>query len=91
MSNPHTCQSVARWMLEQVDLQGDLYQDSAVIDIWKKFGQQFIYENEAGNVVISKPVLAAFRKLTIDIIVWERSERFWRRRDAADSPGRQQM
>ena len=90
MSVSQTPESVAAWMLSRIEQAGDLYQDDAVSQISDQFGDQFTHENENGNLGIAKPVLAAFRKLTGDEVVWERGERRWRKREASDDPGRQQ-
>lgn len=78
-------------MLGEIERDGDLYQDAAVVDIANKFGDDFTYENDSGNLAISKSVLSAFRKLTKESVVWERGERRWRRREISDEPGRQQI
>lgn len=85
-----TAQGVAEWMLSQVMEQGYLYQQTAVWDIEKRFGEEFVYQNENGNQAIASNVLAAFRKLSEDSVVWERSGRNWRKRVARDEPGRRQ-
>jgi len=77
-------------MLGQVERGIDLYQDEVVLHIQLHFGQEHIYFNEAGNEAISKKVLAEFRKLSGDRVVWSRSERYWRLRDALDDPSRMQ-
>jgi len=77
-------------MLSTIKRDGDLYQDVAVNDIVTKFGGEFTYENDSGNLAISKKVLSAFRKLTEEIVVWEQGERRWRMRDISDAPGRRQ-
>jgi hypothetical protein len=56
----------------------------------KNFGKEFLHENENGNWAINKDVLAAFRKLTGDSVVWDRSYREWRKRLSSDKPGRKQ-
>ncbi|MDW5462245.1 hypothetical protein R7J44_20445, partial [Acinetobacter baumannii] len=43
------------------------------------FGDDFVSENENGNLTISKVVLKEFRKLTEGEVVWMRSEKAWRR------------
>ena len=91
MSASVTPESVATWMLGEIERDGDLYQDVAVVDISSKFGDEFTYENDSGNLAISKPVLAAFRKLTNETVVWDRNERIWRKRESTDEPGRQQQ
>jgi hypothetical protein len=80
---------VARWMLAQVEAEDSLYQDDAAAEIERRFGSAFIYENDNGNPAISRAVLSAFRKIS-ENVVWERSERMWRKREEYDSPGRQQ-
>ena len=90
MTTAQTPEFVANWMLSQIEKAGDLYQDDAVSEIFDRFGDQFTHENENGNLAIAKPVLAAFRKITKDSVVWERGERRWRKRELSDEPGRQQ-
>jgi len=82
--------SVAAWMLAELRREGALYQESAVSDIEDRFGDRFVYDNENGNRAIGKDVLAAFRKLSGDIVVWHRGERYWRLREAGDDPSRRQ-
>jgi hypothetical protein len=81
---------VAVWMLEELERVKFLYQETAVYDIATKFGQQFTYINANGNMAIRKGVLDAFAKLTGDAVVFERTERMWRKRQPYDRPGRQQ-
>ena len=91
MSQMHTPASVARWMLEQIEKHGELDQASAVADISGLFGDTFFVENDSGNLAISKEVLASFRKLTAESVVWDRYQRLWRKREPSDEPGRQQQ
>ena len=86
-----TASDVAAWMMQEVERDGILYQESAVGDIEKRFGEQFVYVNDSGNAAISKDILAEFRKVSGDDIVWERGERCWRKRERQDDPGRQQV
>ncbi len=81
---------VAEWMANEVRSKGELYQQDAVDAIERLFGADHVYDNENGNPAISKPVLAAFRKLTESDVIWIRGERYWRRREQADEPGRRQ-
>lgn len=82
---------VARWMLEQLQAKRELYQEDVVYEIERKFGAQFVYENENGNPAIDRRVLREFRKLTEDTVVWERGERFWRFRQTGDEAGHRQV
>ena len=55
------------------------------LNIQEKFGESFVYENENGNLAISRQVLADFRHLTEGKVVWEREEKRWRLLDAGES------
>ncbi len=85
-----TPDQVAEWMLSELQRVKCLYQETAVYDITSKFGEEFTYCNDSGNPAIAKKVLAAFKKLTGDSVIWERGERMWRFREKYDEPGRQQ-
>jgi 3-methyladenine DNA glycosylase Tag len=66
--------SVATWMSEELKAHDVLYQSKTVYDIEEIFGETFVYENENGNLAISRAVLAEFRRLTESSVVWDRSE-----------------
>lgn len=85
-----TDKQVAEWMWETVKDGTYFYQEVAVYQILDQFGEQFTYTNENGNLAISKKVLAEFKKLSGDKVIWERGSRAWRLRNQYDSPGRQQ-
>ena len=93
MSNPESAtvsnDTVAEWMLQEVEREGLVYQETVAYDIERKFGDAFIYINEHGNPAISKGVLEAFRRISEDTVVWERQNRAWRKREPVDQPGRQ--
>jgi hypothetical protein len=76
-------------MAEQVEDDGSLTQQEAADEILDKFGEDFVYENDNGNLAISKKVLKEFRKISEETVVWERSSRSWRKREDGDPPGRQ--
>lgn len=88
-SGQYTAKQVAEWMLEQFQKRGELYQVDVIGAIETKFGKEFMYDNESGNLAIASSVLGEFRKLTPDA-VWERGDKYWRRRQNWDEPGRQQ-
>jgi hypothetical protein len=67
----------------------ELDQQDAVNMIRKEFGEEFLYENANGNVAIDNRVLAEFRKLTKDTVVWEKSG-YWRKRTPRDPVGKRQ-
>lgn len=81
---------VAKWMFSEFEREHVLYQETAVWDIQQKFGNDFIYENQNGNVSISKEVLAEFRKLTGNKVVWVRTGKYWRFGEISDEQGRRQ-
>jgi hypothetical protein len=85
-----TIDEVAGWMRSEVVSRRRLEQETAARRIRKLFGEDFTYQNENGNWAIRKDVLAAFRTLTGDSVIWDRSYREWRQRRPTDKPGRQQ-
>ncbi len=68
---------VAKRMLEWLEnsRSKELDQQDAVLGIQKEFGDdsEFLYENANGNLAIDRRVLAEFRKLSKDTVVWEKS------------------
>jgi uncharacterized protein DUF6953 len=85
-----TPEEIAKWMVDALERDDCLYQDTAVYDIAGRFGDEFTYINQNGNLAIDRRVLAAFRHLTEKTVVWERGERVWRKRHEADESGRRQ-
>ena len=69
-----TAKDVAQWMRDEVVKDKVLYQEQVVYEM----DEEFTYINDNGNLAISKAVLKEFRKLTEDLVVWERGERCWR-------------
>ena len=90
MKSKHKAQKVAEWMLKELKRLGKLHQDTAVYEIAEKFGSRFTYDNEDGNLAIRIDILAAFRDLTKDSVVWVHEDRYWRMRTPGDEPGRHQ-
>ncbi len=81
----------AAWMLGELRRSGILYQHVAASEIESRFGSEFVYANERGNLALHKRVLAAFRELTGDKVVWQGGERLWRLREEHDQPERRQQ
>ena len=79
---------VAQWMLAEIERDACVYQDDVVDYLVKAKCEDLLTENADGNQVIGKTVLAAFRKLTPDSVVWVKPDRYWRFRVAEDEPGR---
>lgn len=85
-----TPKEVAEWMVEELARVQFLHQQTVVWQISEKFGQEFTYTNENGNLAIDRRVLREFRKLTPDNVIWDKGERMWRCRQSYDQEGRQQ-
>lgn len=81
---------VAEWMLAEVMREGTLDEQSIVADIASEFGKEYVVENEAGYSVIRPDVLAEFRQISEDTVVWMQGEKAWRKRNIGDEPGRRQ-
>jgi hypothetical protein len=68
---------MAQWMLDQFK-NGYLYQEDIAWALNKESGFDYTYENDNGNLAISKPLLKEFKKVTEGKVVWERGEKAWR-------------
>jgi hypothetical protein len=79
---------VAQWMEAEFRRTGLLFQREAAESILARFGEQFTYRNDNGNLAIIEAVLVQFRKLTSNEAIWEKSYFHWRRRRAGDPAGR---
>nr|WP_298167086.1 hypothetical protein [uncultured Pseudomonas sp.] len=83
-----TPDSIAHWMLAQLEREMCIYQDDVVDYLVNAGRDDLLTENSDGNLVIGKAVLAAFRKLTETTVVWVKPDRYWRFRVPEDEPGR---
>jgi hypothetical protein len=90
MKSRYAATKVAEWMLEELKRQGKLHQDTVVYEIVERFGSQFAYDDKNGNLAVRIDVLAAFRKLTKDSVVWVAEDGYWRMRDSHDGSGTRQ-
>lgn len=81
-------ESIASWMLSQIEKDGCIYQEDVVDYLVKAKKENFLRENNDGNLVIGRAVLDAFRKLTESNVVWVKSDFYWRFRVAEDELGR---
>ncbi|MBP1495012.1 hypothetical protein J8Z69_11950 [Acinetobacter nosocomialis] len=72
---------VAQWLYDEILKKKWVDQGFAVSDILGKFGKDFVYYNENGNLAINKSVLREFNKLKKQLprgrIEWDRSDRSW--------------
>ena len=79
----------AAWMLKRFQQAGFLYQEEAASHLLHLNDARLTYFDKSGNLCLGKGVLAAFNRLTPDV-VYERAGKFWRHRLETDQPGRQQ-
>jgi len=77
-------------MLSVIQEQGELSQNNAYYQINKQFGGGFTTVSNSGSPTISRGVLSAFKKISDDVVIWERGDKKWRKREFYDAPGRQQ-
>lgn len=84
-----TAADVAAFMISLLERDKELRQDDAAIEISIQFGEPFVCYNNGGNLAISADVLKAFNQVTPNV-VWLRSSRYWRLRQAGDNAGRMQ-
>lgn len=87
---PTIFEQAAAWMHETLIEKHYLDQGVAATSIRKIFGEDVTYQNENGNLAISKNVLKVFKKLTGDDFIWDRSDRAWKARKPYHKAGRQQ-
>jgi hypothetical protein len=85
-----TPQDAAQWMAGELERRGYLEQAYAVAEIERKFGGDFVYQNDNGNPAIDKRIIRAFRKLTEETVIWDRWDFAWRKRRPGDAPSRKQ-
>ena len=83
MTSP-TVHDVAAFMLKRLNEDKTLYQEVVVYEIQERYGDEFVYINENGNLGIDRNVLSEFRKLTEGKVVWSRGERYWRFKEDYD-------
>ena len=81
---------VADWMLVYLHRDGCVYQDDVVDMLTKHGADALLRENADGNLVLGKPVLDAFMKVSTEMVLWVKAERYWRWRVAEDELGREQ-
>lgn len=84
-----TVEDIAQWMLAQLEKDGCLYQDDVVDYLVKNNQISMLKENSEGNLVLKLSVNSAFKKRTIDNVVWVKPDRYWRYRVAEDESGRE--
>jgi hypothetical protein len=79
-----THKNIAQWLHDRIMDEDYVYQSTVVYEIAEKFGEEYTYTNENGNLAIDKKVLKEFRNLKGDEILWDKSERCWHKKTDAD-------
>ncbi|QHJ78726.1 MAG: hypothetical protein [Bacteriophage sp.] len=77
-------------MLAKLSKDCCLYQDDVVDYLVKNTYNDFLKENENGNVALKLSLNSAFKKKTLENIVWVKPDRYWRYRVKEDEPQREQ-
>ncbi|WP_101492154.1 DUF6953 family protein [Variovorax sp. RO1] len=86
-----TPEDLAQWMYARLVDQECVYQDESVDHALYPDGHDALYKvTDDGNIHLAKEVLAAFRKLDDENVVWVKPDRYWRWRCDTDEPGREQ-
>lgn len=85
-----TPSDVAQWMLSAIEERGELSQSNAYYEINRLFGRDFTTVTNSGSPSIRSSVLTAFKKISDEVVIWERGDKKWRKREFYDAPGRQQ-
>jgi hypothetical protein len=76
-------------MLQELMSEGELYQEAAAEKLLGYGDDEIAYYDDNGYARIGKKVLAAFNKISSDV-VYSRGEKYWRPREDDDEPGRRQ-
>ncbi len=80
---------VVQWMLDKLQKDQCLYQDDVVDFFFICDLMSYLKENTEGNLVLKLSINSAFKKQTIDNVVWVKPDRYWRYRVAEDELGRE--
>lgn len=75
-------------MFNKLQRDGCLYQDDVIDYIVRNNNESLLRENTDGNLVLDRPLLNSFRKLTSNNVVWVQSDFYWRYRVVEDEEGR---
>lgn len=74
-----TAQTVATWMVTQIQERGCVSQRTMSHEIKDNFGEEFTYRNHRGRLAIDKLVLREFGKLKQGRARWDKKRRWWYR------------
>ncbi len=92
---PINPKQVAEWMIKQLEVEEELYQQPTANKILELFGEEFVALDANDVLGIGRKVLYQFKKMTGDTVVWvavqgDWTAGFWRKRDDQDNEGRRQ-
>lgn len=76
-------------MQESLKKDGCLYQDDVVDYLVKGSWVDFLKDNADGNLVLTPELTNAFKRQTVESVVWVKSFRYWRYRVPEDESGRE--
>lgn len=82
--------AVATWMMDHIAGGRPLYQEHVARHVRQHVGEDLTYRNKNGNWALDKRINEAFKTLSGERVVWERSSQCWRLRRSGDKPGRMQ-
>lgn len=82
--NSPTPEAIAQWMMDRIAHEERLYQSDAAGEIAQRFGPEFVHENRNGRLAIDRRITKAFRAAAGDTVIWDRSDFYWRLREATD-------
>ena len=72
-----TDRDVAIWLNEKIIKEHSITQEEAVSIIKDEFGDEYVYEGDAGNLCIKRSVTNEFRKLKSERVEWDRTDKSW--------------
>lgn len=90
MGDDERIEMAATWIMGEVETGKHVYQERVARHVRQNIGQDLTYKNGNGNWALDKRINEAFKKLSGDRVVWERSSQCWRLRKPKDKPGRMQ-
>ena len=90
MVNDPRIDQIAARMMSEVSSGRRLYQTRVATYVRTTHGQDLTRRNKNGNWALDPGINDAFRILSGDQVVWERSTQCWRLRKQTDKPGRMQ-
>jgi hypothetical protein len=69
---------VAKWMLDQLEIDGVLYQADAANRIVERFGAQNCYYTKSGHLAIDNAILDCLKRNAKARVTWFPNTKSWR-------------